>query len=333
MLKIGLNPYGIAYSAGLFAAGTPRENPRPLGLNGFLDLADLIGASGVELPIALLKGVAESDTARLRERLHASGRYAILMHGISWGDPDSALLFARRFGFKTIRMHLTSVLCGARAALGGGAGKGSGWTKLYDAARAEFLAFARSAADAGLAVTLENHQDLSSAELLEICGAGGPNVGLCLDTGNPLAVGEDPLEFAQALAPHVKLVHLKDYRVFWDPEGYRLARCPIGAGAVAFKAIAQALEPFGEIPASIEPGALTERHVKLLTREWWQGYPEIDGEALGRRLSAAQQHAQPDGADWRTPWDKAAAPDEICKYEIEQLMQSVLNLQELGLWA
>ena len=329
MFKIGINPYGMAYSAGLFGAGTPRANPRAMGLKGFLDLADLIGAAGVEVPIALLRDVAASDTERMRERLHSGGRYAILMHGISWGDPDSALKFARRFGLKTIRMHLTSVLCGARAALGE---NGGGWHKLFNGARAEFLAFARRAADDGVAVTLENHQDLTSAELLQICDAGRPHIGVCLDTGNPLAVGEDPVEFARAVAPFVVHIHLKDYRVFWDAEGYRLARCAIGAGAVDFKAIANALGTCGALAASIEPGALTERHVKLLTREWWQGYPEIDGAELGRRLACAQKHAQPEGADWRTPWDKDATPDEICKYEIDELMQSVVNLQELGIW-
>lgn len=328
MLQIGLNPYGIAYSVGLLGAGTPCENPRPLGLDGFLNLADLIDAAGVELPIALLKDVPQSELKNLKARLHQNGRYAILMHGISWGEMDRAFEYAGRFGFKTIRMHLTSVLCGARGTLGE---NGDGWRRLFAEARAQFREFAHAAGDLGISVTLEDHQDLTSGELIEICEECGPHVGVCLDTGNPFAVGEDPVAFAEKVAPFVRHVHLKDYQIFWDDEGYRLARCAIGSGAVDFEAIAKVLEANGPLPASIEPGALGERYIKVLTEEWWQGYPECDDAEFDRRLMSARFNAQTDGADWRTPWDKGASADALCRYEIDQLMQSVVNLQELGL--
>ena len=89
-------PCRIAYSVGLFAP-PERRNPAPLGLDGFLLLAEKIGAAGVELPCALLKDVPDSEVDSICARLHRPGHYAILMHGIPWGDLEGALKCARRF--------------------------------------------------------------------------------------------------------------------------------------------------------------------------------------------------------------------------------------------
>ena len=42
--------------------------------------------------------------------------------------------------------------------------------------------------------------------------AAGANVGVVFDTGNPFAVGEDPVAFARRAAHRIRHVHLKDYR-------------------------------------------------------------------------------------------------------------------------
>jgi len=323
--RVGLNPYGIAFSVGLFGAGTPRANPNPLGLCGFLDLAESIGAAGVEIPVALLKDVRTEETGRIKALLHENDNYAILMHGIPWGDLPGSLDVARRFEFKTVRLHLTSVLCGDRAKLG------AEWPRIIADARAQLKTFARQAADLGIGVTLEDHQDLTSAELIEICGECGPNVGVCLDTGNPFSVGEEPVQFARAVAPLVRHLHLKDYRIYWSREGYRLARCPIGDGAVPFAEIAEVLRPYGPLPASIEPGALSARHICLLDDAWWEHYPERSARGFAACVNLAREAAQPEGADWRTPWELEAGPDAVMLYEIDELANSVANLKEMGL--
>ncbi len=325
--RVGLNPYGIAYSAGLFGAGTPRANPHPLGLSGFLDLAESIGAAGVEIPVALLNDVRSEDTGRVRARLHENGNYAILMHGIPWGDLDGSLDVAKRFGFSIVRLHLTSVLCGDRAKLG------AEWPRIISDARALLKIFARKAADSGIGVTIEDHQDLTSAELIGICAECDPNVGVCLDTGNPLSVGEEPAQFARAVAPLVRHLHLKDYRVFPTREGYRLARCPLGDGAVPFAEIAEALKPCGPLPASIEPGALTERHIRVLDDAWWEHYPERSARGFAACMNLARAASQSEGADWRTPWELDAGAEKVMLYEIDELANSVANLKEMGLMA
>ena len=53
------------------------------------------------------------------------------------------------------------------------------------------------AADAGLILAIEDHQDFGSEELVTMAEEAGENVGIVLDTGNPFAVGEDPVAFAR----------------------------------------------------------------------------------------------------------------------------------------
>ena len=120
VFRIGLNPYGIASTRQVCLRRLERRNPAPLGLAVWVFAArgEHTGAAGVlELAVrALLKDVADADVESICARLHRPDHYAILMHGISWGDLDGALNCAKRFRFKTIRMHLTSILSGARAA-------------------------------------------------------------------------------------------------------------------------------------------------------------------------------------------------------------------------
>src|ERR1043165_3244029 len=326
MFRIGLNPYGIAYSVGLFGAGRPRANPKPLGLNGFLKVVEKFGLAGVEIPVSLLKDVQGAEADRIRERIHAGNRYAILMHGIPWGDLDGSLDIAKRFQFPIVRLHLTAVLCGARSlnAHAYASDAINDWPRLLADARKQLKAYARKAEHAGIGVTIEDHQDLTSSELIEICQECGSNVGVCLDTGNPLSVGEDPVEFAKAVGPWVRHVHLKDYRVFKQVQGYRLVRCAVGDGEIPLRSIADALASKGALPASIEPGALEARYIRLLDEKWWTHYPRRDAQSLALCMQRVWPRMKQEELE-RTPWETDGTPAEIINYEREQFRASLLN--------
>ncbi len=96
------------------------------------------------------------------------------------------------------------------------------------------------AEDLGVRVAIENHMDLTSVELLQLAGqVASPSLGFCLDTGNSLAVLEDPLEAARNLAPLTLMVHLKDARITLEAACARMHGVPLGEGIV----------PLGEIVA------------------------------------------------------------------------------------
>jgi sugar phosphate isomerase/epimerase len=325
MLQTGLNPFGIAYTVGLQGKNTARANPNGIGLAGFVNVAEEIGARTIEIPVALLEPLDEAALSRLDERLRARGIKVVLSHPLQL---DSAgIRCAQALKAKVFRMCLTSVLCGDRAE------KGSLWPEMVENARTTLKDSALLAAAHQLTLAIENHQDLTSAELVEISEAAGPNVGVCLDIGNALAVGEDPRDFARTVAPRVRHVHLKDYRAQWTDEGYRLVRCAIGDGAVPFIEVAQILaERHETLTASIEVGALAARHIRLLTPHWWEGYPDRSARALAAGLAAARVRRLGEDDAWQTPWEAEADGAEIVRYETDMLHKSVANLKQMGLW-
>ncbi len=71
---------------------------------------------------------------------------------------------------------------------------------------------ADAAARFGMTVTTENYDYFTSDDFLEIFRrVERPNVGLHVDTGNWLLLGEDPLEATRKLGPHTYHAHVRDY--------------------------------------------------------------------------------------------------------------------------
>ncbi|MFQ5774875.1 MAG: sugar phosphate isomerase/epimerase family protein, partial [Kiloniellaceae bacterium] len=72
-------------------------------------------------------------------------------------------------------------------------------------------AAAPAAADLGIAILLENHEDFTGREVRRILEqVDHPSVGAVYDFGNSMMVLEDPMAAAQAMAPFVRSVHVKD---------------------------------------------------------------------------------------------------------------------------
>lgn len=327
MLQVGLNPYGLAYTVGLQGAGTPRANDRAIGLTGFIGVAREIGARCIELDGRWLAAMPESQLARVREDLAGDTVICSYWLGQQHGETlAEAVRCTAAVGGGMIRLHLTPVLEGARASWG------ARWEEMVVHGRQTLRREAVRAADAGLVLAIEDHQDFGSEELVEISESAGEHVGIVFDTGNPFAVGEDPIEFARRAAHRIRHVHLKDYVAQPTSEGYRLVRCAIGDGCVPFAEIAALLASHTpSLTASIEPGALESRHIRLFTADWWIGYPPRSARELGIALGRLHRNRLAEDADCRTPWERGAARDEIVAYEMAQVRRSVENLRTMGL--
>ncbi|MGB9586998.1 MAG: sugar phosphate isomerase/epimerase family protein, partial [Armatimonadota bacterium] len=80
-------------------------------------------------------------------------------------------------------------------------------------------------------LVLENHEDLTSIEVLNILKAvGSPYVRALIDNGNALPVRENPVECVFRLAPHASACHLKDWKVHWVNDIPMREGCPLGEG-------------------------------------------------------------------------------------------------------
>jgi sugar phosphate isomerase/epimerase len=295
-------------------------------VKGFVALARDIGARCIELDWRWLTPMSNDELACLRDAV--AGMTPICsywlhqQHGETLRD---AIRCATALRAPLIRLHLTPVLEGARASWG------ARWGEMVAHGRATVLHEAPKAADAGLILAIENHQDFGSEELVAIAEEAGENVGVVLDTGNPFAVGEDPVEFTRRAASRIRHVHLKDYLAQFTDEGYRLIRCAVGDGCVPFREIAAVLEQhYSSLTASLEPGALEARHIRLFTPEWWNGYPERQASELAVMMGRLRRNRIAEGADCRTPWESLAPGPALVACEMEQLGRSVDNIRALG---
>jgi sugar phosphate isomerase/epimerase len=324
-LDIGLNPYGLTYHLGMQGAGTPRANPAPAGLAGFLALAGELRVKVLELWQGWLTPLDDAQLAALAQRLAAAGITPLVSSRLDAADFSACIRSAKALGARTIRLSLTSVLCGDRHLLG------DGWPALVASVRQRLAANAALAAEQGLTIVIENHQDFTSRELVAFCDELAPTVGIVFDTGNAFPVAEAPLAFTETIAPHVRHLHLKDYRAQMTEEGFRLVRCAIGDGAVPFAEMLDLLARHHQgLTGVLEPGALEARHVRLFRPEWWRHYAPRPATELAACLLAVRRNALPEGADYRTPWE--CGDDDIAGYELRMIRRSAANMRTLGLF-
>lgn len=326
-LPEGLCVFGLAYTFGLTWAGTRHANPAPLGAEQGIRLAARCGLSWLELPALAL---AESGARTLRETAEQHGVRLVAAAGNVLHEEQlaSALRTAAEAGSPVTRCTLSNVLCGDRRRLG----NEGGWPEHLARCRAALERLVPLAERLGVALALENHQDADSEDLLGLCSAFESRfLGITLDTGNPLAVMEEPVEFAQRVAPYLRHAHLKDYRVHPAPEGFRLVRCPVGSGVVDFPALFRLFEEQEwPITRSIELGALEARLIPILEDGWWAGHRERTFRSAVPALAVVWQALRPATEEWRTPYERGEGGAALAEYEWREFRASVEYLHQLA---
>jgi sugar phosphate isomerase/epimerase len=297
-------------------AGRPRITVRE-----FVDFTAGLGLTGVEFPERMLEG----------EDIPALGKYAAdkgMPVTLDTGgfDPEklSAIIEqAQQIGARTVR----TVIGGAK--IGGDRRPLAGrWQPFMRDVLAKLKVATQTAERLRINLAVENHQDLASEELLWLCASiDSPYFGITLDTGNPLATAEEPIEYFRRVAPYVKNAHLKDYWIWHFAEGYRLVRCPLGQGYVDFPKLLEILP--AEVTLSVELGALQARNIRVLAADFWPDYPPRTAVELAAALRTVSDNAKADG-DWQTPAERNESPEAIAKYEQDQLEQSVAYVGTLS---
>jgi 3-oxoisoapionate decarboxylase len=325
-LDVGLNPYGLTYHLGLQGKGTSRANPAGKGLEGFITIAIELKAKVLEIFNPWLVEMSDTQIIDLRKRLADLDMTLVVSAGIhGMGPIKSAFRSARLLDAKVIRFGLTPVLEGSRSAWG------EKWRELTKEVHDRLSQFTPIARDEGRILAIENHQDFSSEDLVGYCKSFTQAVFITLDTGNTFPVAEAPMDFVRRVAPFVKHVHLKDYRVQFTDEGYRLIRCAIGDGAVPLKdMMAEIGKHHNNMNAVLEPGALEARHIRFLKPDWWKGYAPMEARDFAATLAAARVNRLADDADYRTPWERQA-DTELVDYELSMIRRSAANMRALGL--
>ena len=304
-MPLNRRQFATAAAAGVPALGTAAGPPPKTGLGvllysfgiraraekdrGFADPLAFAafcrdrGAAGVQVPLGTLDDAA---AAKARYRIAALGLY---LEGIVRPPADDNDL--PRFDAE-IR---TAKACGAdvvRTVMLGG--------RRYETftAAADYPRFAaRAEASLRLAepvvrrhrvkLAVENHKDFRVDELADLMRkVGGEHVGICLDTGNNIALLDDPLATARALASWTMTVHLKDMGGEESRDGFLLAEVPLGQGRLDLPAIVGAVRKVN--PAArfnLEMITRDPLSIPCLTDKYWTSLDRVSGRDLARTLT------------------------------------------------
>lgn len=327
-----LTAYGIPHTMGYLATQDGTVNPKPLSPLGFLDAAVEMGLPAVEMPILPHRWSVETlGVERLKEELEARNLRIVPDYmALPDAEPEQVRTFlegAAYLGANVVRTLVSGVICGDRRKLVGG------WAARIDLMAKHLREALAIAEHLGLSIAVENHQDSTSHDLIRLYEMSGesPAYGVCLDTGNPLAVGEGPVEFAERVGPLLRHIHLKDYTIHYAPEGYRLVRCAAGDGVVDFPTILNiaAANGFPMIPG-IEIAAQMTRTIPLLEDSWWDHYPDGHGDYLPEALRVLWKHGRPMDEPYGSAWENGKDSPTVLAEEWDVLRRSVDYFQKLN---
>jgi sugar phosphate isomerase/epimerase len=135
-------------------------------------------------------------------------------------------------------------------------------------------------------LAVENHKDQRLDERLALYRELNCEfIGATVDTGNNIALLDDPLATVEALAPYAFSVHLKDQAVAPYDEGFLLGDVPLGQGYLDLKKMVAALRSAKpKIRFSLELITRDPLKVPCLTEKFWATFPTVPGGDLARTL-------------------------------------------------
>jgi len=241
-----------------------------------------------------LNSFASTEDGYLREvKAHADGLGLALEVGMLSICP-TATIFNPAEGTAveqaTRMLHVASALGSAvlRCVLGSGADRHTA-TPLethIQGTIATCRAVRGMAMDLGIHLAVENHGgDLQGWELKRLIEEAGPEyVGACIDSGNPVWVGEDPMVTLEHLAPYVVTSHVRDSAVWPHPRGAAVQWVAMGDGNVGIDAWVerfQALCPGAPLSLEIITGG-PPRVLNYLEDAYWADYPQARAAEFAR---------------------------------------------------
>jgi sugar phosphate isomerase/epimerase len=262
---------------------------RPNETLQFLEYCASLGAGGIQ---ASLSSLEPAYLKRLRARAEELGMYLEVMAPLPAADAarfEAIITAAKEVGARCLRV----------ACLGGRRyetfSNRPDWDAFVARSRAGIAQAAALAARHRLPVAIENHKDWTLEELAPLMREfGGEFLGLCLDTGNNIALLDEAHEFVDALARYAISSHLKDMAVAEYPQGFLLAEVPLGEGALDIPRLVRALRAARpEAPITLEMITRNPLEVPCHTEKYWVTMPSRPAALLARTMAWVKRVGRP----------------------------------------
>jgi 3-oxoisoapionate decarboxylase len=283
-MGLGIHSFGIHTRMDRTAG---RDFTDPLS---FLEYAHSLGAGGVQVEVGARD---ETYTRRLRERMESLGLYLESQTRLP-NAPNEVEQFEME-----MRASKEAGATVMRIAMGG---------RRYEdlTSRDQFNAYVKQcrrrlelaepvARRHGMRLAVENHKDLLIAEFIQLLETiSSEFVGVCVDTGNSIALLENPIDVVEAYAPWSMAAHLKDAVVCRYRDGFLLGDPVLGTGILDLPRICKILlEAKPDLRFSLELITRDALEIPCLMEEYWATFPDVPGAALAQALRWVEQHATP----------------------------------------
>jgi sugar phosphate isomerase/epimerase len=255
----------------------------------FLDHARSIGAGGVQTMIGVRDDAfaAKLNDFTKKHGLFLEGSISLPREKADVDRFANEVRSAKRCGADVIR---TVLMSGRRY-------------EVFDSAEAFRTFFDKAKVSLGLARTViekeevrlavENHKDLPAADQVEMLEKlDSPLVGVCLDTGNNVALLEPPDETARLLAPLTFTTHVKDMGVEEYADGFLLSEVPLGAGFLDLPAVAATVRKANpKVRLNLEMITRDPLKIPCLTAKYWTTLETVPAKRLAAMLSLVRAKA------------------------------------------
>lgn len=255
----------------------------------FLEHCRQLGAGGMQVSLG---SMAAADVRRLREQAEQWGLYIEAIIRLPQGQRtleqfSHEMQVAVDAGAQAVR---TTMIPGRRYETFSSLDE---FHAAEAAGRAALVRAAPVAEKLKLPLAVENHKDHRNAERVQLFESiSSEYVGACLDTGNSVALLEDPLETAQAFAPWTHSVHLKDQAVKPYADGFLLGDIPLGQGFIDLKSIVELIKrKRPQVKFSLELITRDPLKVPVFDERYWRTFPELPASALARMMRAVKAGA------------------------------------------
>jgi 3-oxoisoapionate decarboxylase len=270
-------------------AGGTGTGSSPLEL---LEYCRSIGAGGIQTGLSSLNG---NDARQLRRKAEEYGMYVEASLGLPRGDSDlpkfqEAVQTARNAGATVIRCAMLS---------------GRRYETLQSAEA--FQTFSTQSWNSltlaepiirknRMKLAIENHKDRRIDEILSLLKRiSSEFIGVTVDTGNNIALLEDPIKTVEALAPHACSVHLKDMGVKAYDDGFLLSEVVFGEGFLDLGRIVSILrQAQPSVRFSLEMITRDPLQVPCLTEGYWPTFANLPGRDLASMIRTVRSQQKPD---------------------------------------
>jgi sugar phosphate isomerase/epimerase len=257
----------------------------------FVAAAAKFGAAGIQTGLGIRDAayIKHLQSALEEHDLYFEGTVALPKSDADLARFDEELRVASEAGARVVR---TVCMNGRRY-------------EVYDAAE-QFRQFAdqswRSlqiaepvAARHKIRLAVENHKDWRVEEMLGwLKRLSSEYVGVCLDTGNSIALLEEPHEVVEAYAPWTFTTHFKDMAVTEYEEGFLLSEVPLGKGYLDLARVVMTVhKAHPEARLNLEMITRDPLRIPCLTKKYWATLGGVPGSVLADTLADVRRHKSP----------------------------------------